>query len=129
MIKIKESGQEILKKAEWAAIATSGKDGPHLVGTWGDALRAFPLQGEDILLLPAGHYHRTEENLKQDPRVQILLCTREVKNSHGVPGQGLCLSGTAELRDSGPYFDRVRARFPWARAALVVTLRDSETQL
>ena len=62
MAKIDAVCKEVLDKSEWIAIATTGPDGPHLVATWGDHLRALSIE-DGTLLIPVGHMHKTEANL------------------------------------------------------------------
>ena len=127
MSKIDGVCQEVLEKSEWVAIATAGPEGPHVVATWGDYVRALGIR-DDTLLVPVGHMHKTEANLKRDPRVEVLCGTRQVQGAHG-PGKGCAIVGRAEMQTDGPNFDAVKAKFPWARAALVVRAEKVERQL
>ena|ERR1035437_5112423 len=127
MAKIDGSCKEVIDKTEWIAIATTGSDGPHVVATWGDYVREFGSQN-DTLLIPVGQMHKTEANLKQDHRVKLLCATRGVQGIYG-PGKGCGLSGKGEFQVSGPHFDAVKAKFPWARAALVVHVEEAKPEL
>jgi hypothetical protein len=127
MAKIDGICQEVLGKTEWIAIATTGPDGPHVVGTWGDYVRAFGTQ-DDTLLIPVGHMHKTEANLERDHRVELLCGTRQVQGTHG-PGKGCAIVGTAAFQTAGPHFDAVKSKFRWARAALVVSVEEAKPQL
>ncbi len=118
----------VIDRAEWVAIATTGPDGPHLAATWGDYVRALGVQG-DVILIPAGRLRKTEANLAADPRVELLFASREVKGWKGNAGQGCLLRGRAEMQTAGPQFELVKARFSWARAALVIRVEHAETQL
>ena len=53
---IPEKLAEILKSDGIAAIATLGKDGPHLVNTWNSYIKVW---ADGRLLIPAGYMHRT----------------------------------------------------------------------
>jgi len=117
----------VIDRSEWVAIATTGSDGPHLAATWGDYVRALGVQ-DDVILIPAGGLQTTEANLAADPRIELLFASREVKGSRG-GGQGCRLRGHGEFQASGPAADAVKARFPWARAALVVRVGHASTQL
>lgn len=128
MATMSDDVRAVIGKSEWAAIATTGADGPHLAGTWGDYIRALWLEDDEIVI-PAGTMRRTEANLAADRRVELLFASRDVRGSAGTPGQGCLLRGTAEMQTSGPAYDAVRARFAWARAALVVRVEHAETQL
>ncbi len=128
MGKIEGTCAEVMDKTEWVAIATSGEKGPHVVATWGDYVRTLGIKEGSILLVPAGMYHETEENLKKDNRVEVLIASKQVQGGHG-PGQGCSLKGKAEIQTSGEFADAVKKRFPWARGALVITVEEVKTQL
>ncbi|MCE9614409.1 MAG: pyridoxamine 5'-phosphate oxidase family protein [Lentisphaerae bacterium] len=127
MTKIEGVCKEVLEKTEWVAIATAGKDGPHVVATWGDYVRALGI-GDDQLLVPMGYMSKTEQNVKLDSRVEVLAGTRQVAGAHG-PGKGCSIVGKAHVQAAGATFDAVKAKFPWARAALVVKIEKVEPQL
>jgi len=120
---IPEKLQEILKKDGVVAIATLGKDGPHMVNTWNSYIRVSP---EGRLLIPAGYMHKTEENIRQNPEVLITLGSSKVQGLHGA-GAGFLIKGKAEFVTTGPDFDTLKAKFSWLRATLAVTI-ESATQ-
>lgn len=124
---IDKTVRDLLETTEFVAIATSGSDGPHMVGNWGDYLRKLGVEG-DRILLPAGHYHATEQNLRRDPRVAVMVASRQVHGSHG-PGQGGVLYGRGEILAEGPLAQRVKDAFPWARGAFVITVERVDVQL
>ena len=127
MAKIDGICKEVIDKTEWIAIATTGPDGPHVVATWGDYVRAFGIK-DDTLLIPVGNMHKTEANLKRDNRVELLCGTRQVQGTLG-SGKGCGIVGKAEFQTAGPHFDAVKAKFRWARAALVVNVEEAKPQL
>ncbi|MCC6682625.1 MAG: pyridoxamine 5'-phosphate oxidase family protein [Phycisphaeraceae bacterium] len=127
MVKIECICREVLEQSKWIAIATTGLDGPHVVATWGDYVRALGIR-EDTLLVPVGGMRKTEANLKCDPRVELLCGTRQVQGAYG-PGKGCAILGRAEVQIDGPEIATVRAAFPWARAVLVVKVEKIESQL
>jgi len=120
---ISETLLEILKKDGVVAIATLGKDGPHMVNTWNSYIRVSP---EERLLIPAGYMHKTEENIKHNPEVLITLGSSKVQGLHGA-GAGFLIKGKAEFVTSGPDYDSLKSKFSWLRATLAVTI-DSATQ-
>lgn len=122
-----ETYQKLLDATEFVAIVTSGEDGPHLVGTWGEYIRRLGPSAETIVV-PVGGYHETEKNLARDNRITLLIASRQVQGSSG-PGQACEITGTAELVVEGPIADRVKGNFPWARGALVVTITEIVPQL
>ena len=119
--------REVIGKSEWIAISTSGPDGPHVVATWGDYVRALGIK-DDTVLIPVGLMRKTEANLQRDNRVELLCGSRQVQGTRG-PGKGCSLIGKAQFHTEGPLFDAVKAKFPWARAALVVTVEEAKPQL
>lgn len=127
MSKLEGACREVMEKSEWVAIATAGPDGPHVVATWGEYLRQLGLDG-DTLRAPVGRMHKTEANLRHDPRIELLCGTRQVQGARG-PGKGCAIVGRAEMQAAGPDFAAVHAKFPWARAALVVHIERVESQL
>jgi len=93
MAKIEGKCKEVIDKTEWVAIVTCGDNGrPHVVATWGDYVRAIGIKGDEVIVIPAGHYNVTEENLKKDNHVQMLIASKQVQGNYG-PGQGCCISG------------------------------------
>ncbi len=108
---------EVLKKEGIAAIATSGADGPHLVNTWNSYIQV----ADGRLIFPAGGMNKTEANIAKDNRVLITLGSREVDGFRG-PGAGFLVRGTASFIKSGPVFDKLKKNFPWARAAVEISI-------
>lgn len=127
MVNIEGIAKKVLEKSEWVAIATSGADGAHVVATWSEYIIALGIR-EGRILIPAGHMQVTEENLKSDNRIELLCATRKVTGEHG-PGKGVSIKGTAQMEAEGENFEAVQARYPWARAALVVHVEKIEDQL
>ncbi|MBI4446136.1 MAG: pyridoxamine 5'-phosphate oxidase family protein [Acidobacteria bacterium] len=120
--------REIWEKAEWAAIATSGDGQPHVVGAWGDDLRRLTPSLDETIVVPAGRFHKTEENLIRSSRIEVLLASRQVRGTRS-PGQGCSLIGTGEVQTSGQYAELARTKFPWARGALVIRIESAKLHL
>ncbi|MGA3126354.1 MAG: pyridoxamine 5'-phosphate oxidase family protein [Candidatus Korobacteraceae bacterium] len=120
---IPETVLQIMKQDGVVAIATLGKDGPHLVNTWNSYLRATE---DGRLLIPAGYMHRTEANVAFNPEVLITLGSSKIKGLYG-PGTGFLIKGKAVFVTSGPDFDVLKAKFQWLRATMAVTI-ESATQ-
>ena len=51
MSKVEGICREVIDKAEWVAIATSGADGAHLAGTWGEYIRSLGVENDGIILI------------------------------------------------------------------------------
>ena len=114
---------EIMKHEGVVAIATQGKDGPHMVNTWNSYLR---ISSDGRLLVPAGGMQQTEANVAGNPDVLMTLGSREVPGRHG-PGTGFLIKGKAAVITSGPDFDFMKTQFSWQRATLAITV-ESATQ-
>jgi predicted pyridoxine 5'-phosphate oxidase superfamily flavin-nucleotide-binding protein len=127
MAKIEGNCRDVCEATEFVAIITTGDDGPHVVGNWGDYMRAVGI-GADTIVLPAGRYRQTEQNLEKNNRVQLLVASRKVQGTRS-PGQGYLIVGTAEIVSSGEIADAVKAKFPWTRGALVIHVEEVTAQL
>lgn len=128
MVKIEGKYKEVINKTEWVAIATCGENGPHVVATWGDYVRALDTKDNEVIVIPAGHYNITEENLKKNNRVELLIASKQVEGTYG-PGQGCCISGIGEVQTSGKFAQMAKSKFSWARGALVIKVEGVQTQL
>jgi len=127
MAKIEGNCRDVCEAAEFVTIVTSGDHGPHVVGNWGDYMRVLGI-GADTLVFPAGHYRQTEQNLIKNNRVQVLIASRKVQGTRSL-GQGFLIVGTAEIVTSGQVSDAAKAKFPWARGALLIHVEDATAQL
>jgi len=127
MTKIEGNCRDVLEATEFVTIITTGSDGPHVVGNWGDYMRALGI-GADTIVFPAGRYRQTEQNLGNNNRVQLLAASRKVQGTRS-QGQGYLIAGTAEIVASGEIADAVKLKFPWARGALVIHVEQVTAQL
>lgn len=127
MATIEGAFREVIEKSKWVAIATHGPDGPHLAACWTRNVLALGV-GADEILVPAWRYEKTAENLRSDPRIELLFVARDVPHADGA-GQGCTVSGTGELQTTGPKAESVKARFPWSRGVLVVKATGVKTHL
>ncbi len=119
--------REVLEATEFVTMVTAGPDGPYLTATWGDYVRRLGIE-DDQLLVPVGYLHHMEQNLAEDPRIQLLVASRGVQGKLG-PGQGFTLKGTGDILTSGEKVDRAKALFPWARGVLVIKVREAIAHL
>jgi len=122
-VDIPEKLRDVLKKDGVVTIATVGEDGPHMVNTWNSYVR---LTDDGRMLIPAGFMHRTEANIRFNPDVLITCGSSKVQGKIG-PGTGFLIKGSAEFRESGADYDRMKATFGWMRAVVIVTI-ESATQ-
>lgn len=114
---IPEKLLEVLKNEGVVAIATSGQDGPHLVNTWNSYVQVV----DGRLVFPAGGMHKTEANIAKNNKVLMTLGSRAVDGFRG-PGAGFLVRGTAAFIKTGPVFDMIQKKFPWARAAVEISV-------
>lgn len=122
---IPEKMREVLKKDGVVAIATLGPDGPHLVNTWHSYVR---ITDDERLLIPAGYYRKTEANVSSNDNVLVTMGSSKVEGKNG-PGTGFLVRGKAAFVTAGPEFERVKTRFSWARAALIISVLSAEQTL
>ncbi len=120
---IPETLREVLKHEGVVAIATVGKDGPHMVNTWNSYVI---VSDDERLLIPAGYMNKTEANVAFDDRVLLTAGSVKVRGLQGA-GTGFLVRGKASFVTSGPDFEVMKARFRWARATLAVAV-ESATQ-
>ncbi len=124
---IDEKLLEVIKTPPDAAlsIVTRGEDGPHLVNSWNSYVRTTE---DGKLIIPVGGMAETEKNVERDDRILLSICNREVQGKM-YKGTGFLVRGTAAFEKEGPGFDALKAEFPWARAALVVTVVEATQTL
>ena len=122
---IPEKLREVLKQDGVVAIATLGQEGPHLVNTWNSYIK---ITSDGRLLIPVGYMHRTEANIAFNSQVLLTMGSSKVAGNMG-PGTGFLVRGTAEIAASGPDFEVMKAKFPWARAVMAVTITSAEQTL
>jgi Pyridoxamine 5'-phosphate oxidase len=127
MTKIEGVCRDVCEATEFVTIVTMGDDGPHVVGNWGDYMRSLGIK-ENMIIFPAGRYQQTEKNLRKNNRIQLLVASKKVQGTRS-PGQGCLIIGTGEILNSGDIVDAVKAKFPWARGAMVIHVEDVKTQL
>lgn len=120
---IPEKMLEVLKKDGVVAIATLGKDGPHMVNTWNSYIR---VTDDGRLLIPAGYMHQTEANIAHNSNVLMTLGSSKVQGIRGA-GTGFLIKGKASFITSGPDYEFMKEKFSWMRATLVITI-ESATQ-
>lgn len=125
-MKLNKQYREVIEKTEWVSITTSSESGPHTVAAWGSRLRKIGIQDGGMIVLPAGKYFQTEENLKKNSKIQLLMASGDIQRTDGKKGQGYRFLGKGEVRTEGTLVDLVRIEFPWARGALVIQIEEIE---
>ena len=100
------------------AIVTMGTDGPHVVNTWNSYVN-ITLDGR--MLIPVGGMNKTEKNVEENQLVKLTIGSREVQGLN-YKGAGFLITGIARFAKDGPDFNLIKAKFPWARAVLEITI-------
>lgn len=120
---IPEKLLEVIKHEGVATIGTYADGKIHLSNTWNSYIQ---ITEDGKLLYPAGGMNVTESNVKKNNKVQFTVGSREVDGFYG-PGTGFRINGTAAFIESGSEFEKIKQEYPWARAAVEITI-DSVTQ-
>lgn len=107
------------------AIVTQGEGEPHVVNTWNSYVN---MTSDGRMLIPVGGMHETEKNIMRNNKVNLTIANREVQGKM-YKGTGFLISGTASFAKDGPDFEIMKERFPWARAALAVSIESAEQTL
>ncbi len=128
MAKINNIIKDVLDKTEMLVIGTCGADGIHLSATWGEYVRNIGLIDDEVILIPAGGLNKTEENLKLKNHIEVLIGSKQVQSSHG-SGQGISIFGKGEFVYSGEIFNKVKEKYSWIRAVLMIKIESFSTQL
>lgn len=109
--------KEVLNYESVVAIVTQGVKGPHVVNTWNSYLQTT---ADGRLLGPVGGMNTTETNVKENKSILMTIGSREVMGIHS-KGTGFLIEGMAAFLVSGYEFEKMKEKFPWARAVLEIT--------
>ncbi len=120
---IPEKLVEVIKHEGVATIGTYADEKIHLSNTWNSYI---VITENGKLLYPAGGMNVTESNIEKNNKVQMTVGSREVEGFHG-PGTGFRINGTAAFIKSGPDLEKIKQKYPWARAVVEISI-ESATQ-
>jgi len=121
MEKQREQWKKVLHKTEFIAIVTSGDEGAHTVGTWGDYARTLGVEGEKVRI-PVWGYRKTEDNINKGSTVELLIGSKSLQRPSGKFGQGCKLSGKGKIQTSGSLAELTKKTFPGSRGVLIITV-------
>lgn len=107
------------------AIVTQGESEPHVVNTWNSYVN---ITSDEKFLIPVGGMNKTQQNIEKNDKVKLTVANREVQGKM-YKGTGFLIKGTARFIDGGSEFDMMKAKFPWLRAVLEVTIESAEQTL
>lgn len=116
---IDEAVKAVLSRESSAALVTSGAEGPHIVATWNSYIEVL---ADDALAFPAGGMRRTQANVEAGSPVQMVIGSKDASGK----GMGFRLTGRAEFQADTPVHEKLKERFPWCRAAVVLKLEKVE---
>ena len=71
----------------------------------------------------------TEQDVAINDKVILTLATREVEGFNGYQGTGFRINGTAKFLTEGNYFDEMKAKYPFLRSVLQVTVSEMKQLL
>jgi uncharacterized protein len=108
MVKLTEEMIEAFKATKYFAMATASKDGDPNVVPIGMAILMDP----DTVWIGNQFFHQTLKNVKENPRVALLVWTA------GVPGC-LKIKGDIKVLESGPDYEKMKAMVTERKPTLV----------
>lgn len=100
------------------AIVTQGDNEPHVVNTWNSYVNVTE---DEKLVIPVGGMQKTQANIENNNRIKLTCGSREVQGLQYM-GTGFLVTGQAKFEQAGSHFELINSKFPWARAALVITV-------
>lgn len=103
------------------AIVTQGDNEPHVVNTWNSYVNVTE---DEKLVIPVGGMQKTQANIENNNKVKLTCGSREVQGLHYM-GTGFLVTGQAQFEQAGSNFELIKSKFPWARAALVITVESA----
>ncbi len=119
---LNEKIKDILQHEAPLGIVTVGRGKAHLVATW----NSYVLVVDDkTIAFPAGGMEQTEKNVKEGSDIQLMVASKEIQGLQGA-GAGFRLTGKAEFQGEGKTYEAIKSKFPWARAAVVVSVTRAE---
>ena len=107
---------EVLKNEGVVAIVTQGDTEPHVANTWNSYIQ---ITTGGNLLIPVGYMKVTESNIAKNDKVQITFGSRDVEGFRSM-GTGFHIMATAKFMFEGTEFERVKEKYPWCRAVLMI---------
>lgn len=100
------------------AIVTCDGNEAHVTNTWNSYVNIL---GDNQLLIPAAGMKSIEQDTSNNNTIKITFGSKEVEGTQGM-GAGFYLVGKAEFKEAGKEYELMKAKFPWLRKVLVVTV-------
>lgn len=114
------AAREVIDTSQWFSIATTGPGGPHLAACWTRNILKLGY-ADDEIVIPVWRMEHTDENLRCDPRIELLFVSPTIQREKG-EAQGLSVLGTAAVHRQGPRAEQVIAALEWPVGALAMTI-------
>jgi hypothetical protein len=119
---IDDAVMAVLSREGSAALVTSGTEGPHLVATWNSYIQIL---AGDAIVFPAGGMRKTQANVEAGSPMQLIIGSKDEAGK----GTGYRLTGQAEFEVGTVIHNRLKERFPWCRAAVLLRIERIEKVL
>ncbi|BDR60185.1 pyridoxamine 5'-phosphate oxidase family protein [Lactobacillus xylocopicola] len=100
-------------------IVTINANPASVVNTWMSYVEIA--EQSNCLLIPAAGMHSIERDFGQDATVLLTVGSKKVEGTAG-PGAGFHVTGSGEFVRQGPEYEEMKAKFPWLRAVLKITI-------
>lgn len=109
---------EVLKHEGAVSITSWAEGEAHVTCTW----NSYLVIKDNKILIPAAGMNSTEKDVALNNRVILTLASRDVEGFNGYQGTGFRIEGTANFLENGPYFDEMKAKYPFLNRVLEVTV-------
>ena len=100
-----------------ALVTCYGKEA-HVANTWNSYVNILE---DNKLLIPAAGMRSIEQDTANHSDLKITFGSKEVEGTQGM-GAGFYLVGKGEFKEYGKEYDLMKAKFPWLRKVLIVTV-------
>jgi hypothetical protein len=115
---LNETFRECVAHTGIVAIASCSADGlAHVANTWNKYLI---ITVDEKILVPCFGFHRTEDNVRYNPQIEITVGSHEVQGRMGL-GAGFLLKGQAKFQNHGDFFKAMHDKCDFCNRVLVFT--------
>lgn len=121
---------ELLKKIldsnldSGVSIVSNNGNEAHIANTWVSFVKLV----NNTLWIPVGGMNKTEEFLKKNDVLILSFCNREIPGTM-YNGCGVHVKGNGKIKSEGEIFEAIKKEFDWARAVLVVDIKETKQVL
>lgn len=123
---LSEKFYEVIQHEGVVSITSWGESDPHVTCTW----NSYLVTKEDtMILIPAAGMTSTEADVAHNNRLILTLGSRDVEGFNGYQGTGFRVEGTAQFLSEGAYFEEMKAKFPFLKRVLQVTVNSCKQLL